>query len=255
MPPSVRNRSFSFYLLLFIILLITITVVGITIGDIMVVNGNAREQAALLRNETEQNIMVSVKTVDEGLKLFDNSLNRRMEEGFVLFHQAYRDAGGDPSLMNLEELKREMGGEMDLYIINESGVVEYTTFQPDLGLDFKATIPYFYDYLMKIKDSDGFYPDRVVQESTTGQLKKYAYLPTYDHRNILELGLTAEAFKSERNTLRYTDVIQAVRERSPYIKNLRIFTTAKRLVGNKSFVPDGNLDAVLQACLDNRTRL
>jgi PAS domain S-box-containing protein len=255
MPPSVRNRSFSFYLLLFIILLITITVVGITIGDIMVVNGNAREQAALLRNETEQNIMVSVKTVDEGLKLFDNSLNRRMEEGFVLFHQAYRDAGGDPSLMNLEELKREMGGEMDLYIINESGVVEYTTFQPDLGLDFKATIPYFYDYLMKIKDSDGFYPDRVVQESTTGQLKKYAYLPTYDHRNILELGLTAEAFKSERNTLRYTDVIQAVRERSPYIKNLRIFTTAKRLVGNKSFVPDGNLDAVLQACLDNRTTM
>lgn len=255
MPPSVRNRSFSFYLLLFIIILITITVVGITIGDIVVVNENAREQAALLRNETEQNIMVSVQTVDEGLKLFDNSLNRRMEEGFVLFHQAYRDAGGDSSLMNLEELKRQMGGEMELYIINESGVVEYTTFQPDLGLDFKATIPYFYDYLMKIKDSDGFYPDRVVQESTTGQLKKYAYFPTYDHRNILELGLTAEAFKSERNTLRYTDVIQAVRERSPYIKNLRIFTTAKRLVGNKSFVPDGNLDAVLQACLENRTTM
>ncbi len=255
MPPSVRSRSFSFYLLLFIIILITVTVVGITIGDIVVVNENAREQAALLRNETEQNIMVSVETVDEGLKLFDNSLNRRMEEGFVLFHQAYKDAGGDPSRMNLEELKREMGGEMELYVINESGVVEYTTYQPDLGLDFKVTIPYFYDYLMKIKDSDGFYPDRVVQESATGQLKKYAYLPTYDHRNILELGLTAEAFKSERNTLRYTDVIQAVRERSPYIKNLRIFTTAKRLVGNKSFVPDGNLDAVLQSCLDNRTSM
>jgi PAS domain S-box-containing protein len=255
MPSSFRNRSFSFYLLLFIIFLITMTVVFITIGDIVVVNENAAEQAALLRNETEQNIIVSVRTVDEGLKLFDNSLNQRMEEGFVLFHQAYRDKGGDPSLMNLTELKQELGGEMELYIINESGVVEYTTYQPDLGLDFKATIPYFYDYLMKIKDSDGFFPDRVVQESATGQLKKFAYLPTYDHNYILELGLTAETFKSERNTLRYTDIIQAVRERSPYIKNLRIFTTAKRLVGNKSFVPDGNLDAVLQACLDNQTSM
>jgi PAS domain S-box-containing protein len=253
MPPSIRNRSFSFYLLLFIIILITITVLGITIGDIIVVNENSGEQATLLRNETEQNIIVSVKTVDEGLKLFDNSLNRRMEDGFVIFHQAYRDAGGDPSRMNLAELKRDMGGEMELYIINESGVVEFTTYQPDLGLDFKATIPYFYDYLMEIKDSEGFYPDRVVQESSTGELKKYAYMPTYDHRYILELGLTAAAFKSERNSLRYTDVIQAVRQRSPYIENLRIFTTTKHLVGNKSFVPDKNLDAVLQACLDNRT--
>jgi PAS domain S-box-containing protein len=255
MPPSVRNRSFSFYLLLFIIVLITITVAFITIGDIMVVNENAREQGALLRNETEQNIIVSVKTVDEGLKLFDNSLNRRMEEGFVIFHQAYAVSGADPSLMNLSSVKKELGGEMELYIINESGVVEYTTYQPDLGLDFKTTIPYFYDYLMRIKDSDGFFPDRVVQEQATGQLKKFAYLPTNDHNYILELGLSAEAFKSERNTLRYTDVIQAVRERSPHIKNLRIFTTAKRLVGNKSFVPGKDLDAVLQTCLDNQTSM
>jgi PAS domain S-box-containing protein len=255
MPPRVRNRSFSFYLLLFIIFLITITVVFITLGDIAVVNENAREQAALLRNETEENIITSVGIIDDGLKLFDNSLNRRMEESFVLFHQAYRESGGDPSLMNLSELKSELGGEMELYIINGSGVVEYTTYSPEKDLDFKATIPYFYDYLMKIKESDGFYPDRVVQEKTTGQLKKYAYLPTYDHQYILELGLSAEAFRSERNSLRYTDMIQAVRERSPYIKDLRIFTTAKRLVGNKSYVPDGDLDRILDECLLNRASI
>jgi PAS domain S-box-containing protein len=255
MPSRVRNRSFSFYLLLFIIFLITITVVFITLGDIAVVNDNAREQAALLRNETEENIITSVGIIDDGLKLFDNGLNRRMEESFVIFHQAYRDAGGDPSLMNLSELKSELGGDMELYIINGSGVVEYTTYQPDQDLDFKTSIPYFYDYLRKIRESDGFFPDRVVQEKTTGQLKKYAYLPTYDHRYVLELGLSAEAFKSERNTLRYTDMIQALRERSPHIKNLRIFTTAKRLVGNKSYVPDADLDRILDACLANRTSM
>jgi PAS domain S-box-containing protein len=255
MPLPVRNRSFSFYLLCFIIVLISITVIFITIGDIMVVNENSREQAALLRNETEQNIIVSVTTIDEGLKLFDNTLNRRMEEAFSTFQQNYKEAGGDPSLMNLSGLKQDLGSDMELYIINDSGVVEYTTYQPELGLNFKDTIPYFYDYLMQIKDTDGFYPDRVVQEQATGLLKKYAYMPTYDHKYVLELGLSAEAFKSERNTLRYTDMIQAVRERSPYIKSLRIFTTAKRLVGNKSYVPGRELNAILQNCLDNRTSM
>ena len=230
-----KKRSFSFYLLVFIIIFLTVIVAGITIGDLILVNNDFQNNAELLRNETENNLIETVANIDNGLKLFDNTLNRKMEDGFVIFHKAYQEAGGDPSLMNLTKLKEEIGGEMDLYIINESGVVEYTTYTPDLGLNFKETIPYFYDYLMEIKDTPGFYPDRVVQESATGNLKKFAYFPTYDHRYILEIGLSAESFKSERNTLRYTDLIESVRERSPYISDLRIFTTAKRQVGNKSF--------------------
>lgn len=252
MPPLLRNRSFSFYLLLFIITLIFLVTAGITIGDLIMVNANFQENAALLRNQTEGNIIISVRAIDNGLKLFDNTLNRRMEEGFVLFSAEYKKAGGDPSKIDLEQLKQDLGGEMELYIINDSGVVEYTTYPLDRGLDFRTTIPYFYEYLMKIKDSDGFYPDRVVQEQATGQLKKFAYMPTPDHKYVLELGLTAEAFTSERNSLRYTDMIQKVSKQSPYIRSLRIFTTAKRLVGNRSYVPDPELTGVLEEVLTTR---
>jgi len=157
--------------------------------------------------------------------------------------------------MNLAHLKKEMGGEMDLYIINGSGVVEYTTYTPELGLNFQEMIPYFYEYLMEIKAKPGFYPDRVVQESATGNLKKFAYSPTEDHEYILELGLSAESFKSERNTLKYTDMIESVRQRSPYISDLRIFTTAKRQVGNKSFKPDAEMNAILDQVLATRQGL
>ena len=250
-----KKRSFSFYLLVFIIIFLTVIVAGITIGDLILVNNDFQNNAELLRNETENNLIETVANIDNGLKLFDNTLNRKMEDDFVIFHKAYQEAGGDPSLMNLTKLKEEIGGEMDLYIINESGVVEYTTYTPDLGLNFKETIPYFYDYLMEIKDTPGFYPDRVVQESATGNLKKFAYFPTYDQRYILEIGLSAESFKTERNTLRYTDLIESVRERSPYINDLRIFTTAKRQVGNKSFKPDAELDAILDHVLSTRQSL
>jgi PAS domain S-box-containing protein len=248
-----RNRSFSFYLLLFIIILISLITAGITIGDLILVNADFQDNAALLRNQTEGNLNISVKAIDNGLKLFDNTLNRRMEASFVLFVAEYNRAGGDPSIMDLEQLKRDLGGEMELYIINDSGVVEYTTYPPDKGLDFRVSIPYFYEYLMKIKDSDGFYPDRVVQEKATGQLKKFAYMPTPDHKYILELGLTANAFQSERNSLLYTEMVQKVRNQSPYIRDIRIFTTAKRLVGNKSFVPDPELSDLLDEILSKRS--
>jgi PAS domain S-box-containing protein len=253
MPSLTRNRSFSFYLLLVVIGLIALIVTAITIGDLIVVRDNFEQQSSLLRNETEGNIITSVQTIDDGLKLFDNTLNRRMEEAFVVFNAAYVESGGDPSRMDLEELKQELGGDMELYIINDSGVVEYTTYTPDLGLDFQTAIPYFYEYLMTIRKSHGFFPDRVVQERATGNLRKFAYLPTLDHRYILELGLSADAFTSERSSLRYTDMIEAVRERSLFIRDLRIFTTAKRLVGNKSYVPGPELDALLDDILSTRT--
>ncbi len=250
-----KKLSFSFYLLVFLLIIISVIVAVITIGDLVLVNDNFQDHAELLRNETEQNLIESVATIDNGLKLFDNTLNKKMEQGFVIFHRGYRDAGGDPSLINLAQLKKEMGGEMDLYIINGSGVVEYTTYTPELGLNFKEMIPYFYEYLMEIKAKPGFYPDRVVQESATGNLKKFAYSPTEDHEYILELGLSAESFKSERNTLKYTDMIESVRQRSPYISDLRIFTTAKRQVGNKSFKPDAEMDAILDQVLATRQGL
>ncbi|NYT21393.1 MAG: PAS domain S-box protein [Methanomicrobiales archaeon] len=244
-----RTRSFSFFLLLVIIGLVALIVTTITIGDLILVRTDFEEQSALLRNETEGNIITSVRIIDEGLKLFDNTLNRRMEESFVVFNAAYVESGGDPSRMDLEALKQQLGGDLELYLINESGVVEYTTYEPDLGLDFQSTIPYFYDYLMTIRESHGFYPDRVVQERATGNLRKFAYLPTLDRRYILELGLSADAFTSERSSLRYTDMIETVRERNPFIRDIRIFTTAKRLVGNKSYVPDPELDALLNEML------
>ncbi len=104
-----KKRSFSFYLLVFIVIFLTVIVVGITIGDLILVNNNFQNNAELLRNETEKNLIESVANIDHGLKLFDNTLNRKMEDGFVIFHNGYLEAGGDPSKMNLTRAQRGDG--------------------------------------------------------------------------------------------------------------------------------------------------
>jgi PAS domain S-box-containing protein len=250
-----KGRPFFQYLLFFSILIITVLVIGITIGDYLISAEQYHRNIDLIMKETEQDIIESIQTIDTGLKLFDDTMNSQMERSFFIFHEEYRIAGGDPSKMNLSALKNHLGGEMDLYIINESGVVEYTTYTPDLGLDFRAVIPYFYEYLTQIRNSEGFFPDRTVQELTTGKLKKFAYFPTYDHRYILELGLSGDSFKKERNTLSYTKTLEKIKERSPFISSIRIFTTAKREVGNKSFIPDESYEALLDSILEERKTL
>ena len=59
-------------------------------------------------------------------------------------------------------------------------------------------------------------------------------------------------FRAERNTLRYTDGIRGIAEQNPYVENVRIFTTAKRLVGNRSYVPDPALSATLDQVFAER---
>jgi two-component system sensor histidine kinase BarA len=220
-----KQSPFSHYLLGFTFLLILAIVVGIAIVDYNNAQITFQNDALLLQNQTESNIENSVHLIDTGLKLFDNTLNQQMQQGFVQFSQEYDQSGRNPARMDLAGLKQRLGGKMDLYIINESGVVEYTTYTPDLGLDFKATAPYFYDYLTEMRLSEGFFPDRVVQEINTGKIRKFAYMPTPDHRYILELGLPGDEFKADRNTLRYTDGIESIALRNPYVSNVRIFTT------------------------------
>jgi PAS domain S-box-containing protein len=255
MNPQKKQSPFSHYLLGFTFLLILAIVVGIAIVDYNNAQITFQNDALLLQNQTESNIENSVHLIDTGLKLFDNTLNQQMQQGFVQFSQEYEQSGGNPARMDLAGLKQRLGGKMDLYIINESGVVEYTTYTPDLGLDFKTTAPYFYDYITEMRLSGGFFPDRVVQEINTGKIRKFAYMPTSDHRYLLELGLPGDEFKADRNTLRYTDGIEAIALQDPYVKNVRIFTTAKRLVGNKSYVPDTQLSTTLDHIFQDRTSI
>ena len=106
--------------------------------------------------------------------------------------------------MDLSRIRQELGTDYDIYIIDESGIIIQTTYAPELGMDFK-TIPYFYDYLTRIRNQDGFFPDRMVREfKGAGKFRKYAYMPTPDHKYILELGLSGQNFMPDESRTRMT---------------------------------------------------
>ncbi|MDD1679717.1 MAG: PAS domain S-box protein [Methanomicrobiales archaeon] len=242
------------YLFTSVLLLVFVVILGITIVDYTNAEQTLQENARLLQTQTENTIQEDLQIVDKGLKLYDNTLNQEMIEAFGLFFQEYNRSGHDPARMNLEAVRTALQGSMDLYIINSSGIIEFTTFAPDQNLDF-STIPYFYEYLMNIRESQGFFPDRAVIEPATGVTRKYAYMPTPDHQYIFELGLTGNNLQQARSDLGYLERFQTLKPFNPYVEGLRIFSTRKQLEDNPSYVPDPNLSATLDRVIQEKKTL
>ncbi len=245
--PAVWKLSFTLYLIIAVLLILIPVVVSISFIDYTRVDQEQAANDRILQNQTERSIIISITLVDTGLKIFDDSLTEEMQESFMPFLAEYERAGGDPASMDLAAVKAELGGVMDLYVINESGVIEYTTFEPDLGFDF-STIPYFYEYITDLRLNGTFAADRIVNEMSTGKLRKYAYMPTPDRCYLLELGLAESEFQKYRSMLKYKDTAARVIELNPNIDSLRIFNWRGNQITNVT-VPDEEFrhSAIIQA--------
>ncbi|MHB8164358.1 MAG: sensor histidine kinase [Methanoregula sp.] len=252
---SLKDRSFSLYLLIAMVVLIVIVVGLVSVNDYYNTKKMFDRNSQHLQQLTEQDIIATIKLTDESYTLYDTSLNDQMRRGFGNVQAEYQRAGGIPSHMDLTKIKSELGDSFDIYIINESGVIEFTTFGPELGMDFKK-VPYFFDYLTTIRKSEGFFPDRMVEEqSGSGHLRKFAYMPTPDHRYVLELGLTKNSFPYERSSLQYKKTIERIASANPYIDQIRIFNTWGDLVENVSYEVDAPTQITLEKVLQQRSDL
>ncbi|HPM55404.1 MAG TPA: histidine kinase, partial [Methanoculleus sp.] len=212
---SVRQAlPFTIYLLLAVLLAMAPVIYLISFVGYTDVRQALVADTEELRGQTEYGIVLAVNLVDAGLKLFDDTLNREMQEGFGPFAVEYERAGRDPGVMDLARVKEELGGRMDLYVINENGIIEYTTYPPELGYDFKE-IPAFYDRITDIRLNGAFSADRIVPELATGMLRKYAYQPSPDRRYLFELGQVVSESGGQRMALSYADAIREVADENP----------------------------------------
>ncbi len=249
---SIKGRSFFFSLLIAMLVLVIIVVGLHSVNDYYSTKKQFEKNSQHLKQQTEQDIIITIKLTDESYTLYDSSLNEQMHKGLVIVLAEYQRSGGTPSTMNLTDLKHELGDEYDVYIINESGVIEFTSYEPDRGLDFKK-IPYFFEYLTRIRNSEGFFPDRVVQEQTGGgKIRKFAYMPTPDHRYVLELGFSKLSFSRERSIIQFRQAVEQIASANPYIERVRIFNSRGNVADNTSEAVDEPTRITLETVIQQR---
>ena len=249
-----RRLRFSYLLMgILSVLIVTVVLAGIW-TSYETSRSNLEANANRLQVMTEAHLDNSFRLIDTGLKLYDNTYNEEMQEAFVTVMADYNLSGGDPARMDLDGLKSQIGG-MEIHTINSRCVIDHTTKPSDLGLDFTVIYPDFAVYLQTIRNTSGFYPDRVSTDWINRTQTKWAYMPTPDHRYVIELGLVSEQFEHERMELQYSDVVEEVRTFNPYLDEVLLFQKQKRLVYNKSYAPAPEESAMMDYLLwENRTK-
>jgi two-component system sensor histidine kinase BarA len=213
------------------------------------------------QNQTEMYVIHSLNLIDRGHELFDATIGSKLKNAFQPFLSEYERAGRDPGMMDLfglqEELSYQTGGTIDLYIINSDGIVEYTTLEKDQGLDFSQW-PEVYAHITELREGERFAADRVVQGfKPTGEFRKYAYMPTPDHRYLLELGLISDAFSEQRQMFSHKVLTEDLKESNLDLVSIRLFDSTGRLLLTKDatgYTPgSGVLAVVNQVHEEHRT--
>ncbi|OPY38371.1 MAG: hybrid sensory histidine kinase BarA [Methanoregula sp. PtaU1.Bin051] len=229
-----RPLSLIWYLIGFIALIIGIVVVSsLTISYI-----KAKEEIeydyAVLQNNTDSNAAESVRLVNEGLGLLDEQYNPILKRSLEKFSEAYQESGNDPSAMNLSSIRSGIAPEypknsVNLYVIDENGVIVYSTLPDALGIDF-SLYPDFYQSLTKVRLGSDFAADPVVRSienasdfNVIGTLRKFAYLPSPDHLYVLEIGVESPEFADVRSRYSYQEMAVRLLAINPDLAGIRVY--------------------------------
>jgi PAS domain S-box-containing protein len=253
-PPVQRMKSLSLSLLLPMILLIICIVGFISFNGYFYTKNNFERESSLLKAQTEQNIIEAMRLEEITWNVYDETLNDQMKNGLTSVLLEYNRTKGEPGKMDLAIVKNSLGQNYDIYVINDSGVIISTTYTPELGMDFRQ-VPYFYDYLTKIRLSGGFFPDRIIRDKLgAGQFRKFAYMPTPDHRYILELGLSGTTFDVVNQQLDDKENIQKIVSINPYVEQFTIFNSMGRRLENNT-LPEKTVQEYINEVLKSRKTL
>lgn len=252
--PQLRYIPLKYTLMGSFLLLIIPILLVMTISDYLNAKYNLEIAYTLQQKQIENNILNAIKLVDAGHKVIERTLGQNMQHAFKQFIAAYRQANNDPSQMNLITLKQKLGGKLDLYIINADGIVEHTTDDKDLGLDFKQ-FPDVFNFMTSVRKNDKFVDSRLSVEARTGLLRKFAYMPTPDHKYLLELGLISEEFNDLMADLDLTDIADRLKVLNPSLNKIRIFTRYGQLFGDPSYKPDAKITEIIKQVYESKKPL
>jgi PAS domain S-box-containing protein len=236
-------------------ILLVLCIVGfMTVNDYLYTKNNFDRESLLLQVQTEQNIIEAMRLKDVTWNIYDDTLNEDMKKGLNVVLLEYNRSGNEPDRMDLTGVKNSLGDNYDIYIINESGVISETTFAPELGMDFK-TVPYFYEYLTKIRLLEGFFADRIVRDKLGGgQFRKFAYMPTPDHKYIAELGFAGTTFDEINQYLDDQSQIKKIVSVDPYVEQFTVYNSMGRRLDNNSF-PETSVQDYLDEVIKTRKNL
>lgn len=168
----------------------------------------------------EESIYNNIKYANISIQVVEEELNARMQEYSLVMLKKYQQ---EPDILNwnFEELKNRFGN-CEIYIIDQNFKVVDTTFEQDRDLDFK-NFPSFCKLLAERLQGNTFESDRMDLSTNTGELMKYSYIPTPDHKYLLELSINIGQRFPALNSLDTFSAVDILKNQYPCVKDISIY--------------------------------
>lgn len=193
-----------------------------------------------------------IEYYDFSMRTHEQSLIERMEHiskeiQFVLAKQNAKSIDLNALRSTLEmDPKRE-----DIYLIDRDLKIVNTTFQPDLGLDFKKLNQTFIPFFTQIFRSKKFKEDRFGLEIKTGKIKKYSYQTSFDGKHIIELGFYSKSADEFKQLL--LSKIRSLDNRFEAINRVELYLGVKNVVD--IHIKNPKLQKAYLQCLDSKKNI
>ncbi|WP_254611273.1 hypothetical protein [Paenibacillus sp. JMULE4] len=126
----------------------------------------------------EDIIVNAVSDADKAFQMLDSDIEKKMSDYSDRLLNKYRENPNVES-WDYQALKNELDG-MDIYIIDDTQTILYSSFTKDIGLNFRekdGTLGPFAQLLRERLKGNQFVADGLDQETNTGKLKNTATFP------------------------------------------------------------------------------
>lgn len=205
-------------------LLISFVIASVDFSEL---NEQVRESHNLKIELAEKVIINSLHTIDKVYNLVDVNTASQMEVNTNELLEKYEE-NPDFSTWNISELEKKF--DMEIFIINENNVIEYTSYENDIGLDFVECCKRLAELLDTRRENGGFFHDGMDVQQKDGQIKKFSYQATLDKKYIIELGMSLQddPIFQEFNFL---DEIAKLENTYEEIKSINVYTRYGILLG------------------------
>lgn len=193
---------------------------------------NILYNANIAINQSKNSIINTIKLIEENYEFASSYYDPIMKEALEMFQKEYKKYNGNVSELNLNKMKEKYNGLLDFYIIDSSGIIRYSTFDAALGIDFKEE-PEFYNQLTKVRNGNEIQISKVTSELRTYQLRKWGYCPTYDHKYVLEVGISAKELNKYIKKIDYIEIEKEVKKINPYVHSILVYDRQYFILGSQ----------------------
>ena len=177
----------------------------------------------LQKEQIEANVVNTLEVIDSGFAMLEKSAEPEMTQKILIFKDEFDKAGGDPDRISLESLKAKIGEKYDLVIIDSETTIIKSTIPDTLGFSFSKASKRLGDIITAMRTRDAVQHERFSTNMGTGYLTMFTYLPSADHKYLLEVAYSQAALGSYVSELRPVHITSKLIQSDPVVLSVRVY--------------------------------